>query len=570
MIINEGISQEKKQMEQANRSLLQQQRQEEDSQLSVSSSSTDSSPSPQQDHSQQQSNLPAGVEQSFKPQSTFHQGPSSRHIFTRRLSPHRLKEDQQRQVSQTTEQKTPLQRQMAFDESHTEDVKSIHSTLPEVIDPKAIPTMLKYSQSFDSKTTILPQQQRVQQLLQQHHIQHLKAGGSSSTSQSHSISQRLAHRSPSPFRTSIAIKSEPPLKYEHSVDTCQSIASARIGSSPGHEAGAYLPASVEHRRARSYSNPLSMMHFPRSSTHTTSTQSLPGSSLSSEASFMTPGTSRQGSSQGIGLFSGSLIGSSLSHLALNIPASAAVEESSSSDETVNEQLLFHSSLMPQKRKSADPAVSESPNWSRISRTIAYPTGSAATNTDPQMRLSNLTTVRCHSTTRTYNTHSPSAVGLAPSGLSSPMSIPTYIGASGSTPSSSASTSPAPLSSLSSLLELSASSPGISSSTFNPHLDTADFHISDHGMSSSHADSHCSATSLSASIDEPIPELYSFLADLEEGGMSSLTSRHGASSNHSTPLALTPKQHDQPLTPDPAYLNVPKIIDEYLDSDKDGL
>ncbi|CAG5120207.1 unnamed protein product [Candidula unifasciata] len=500
--------------------------------------------------SSQESNRQIGVEPLFQPYVAQDRSSSSSEIgHPPTVSPHHFHRHHQGQRAQTMQHKTSLRRQMAFDKSHPDDTLSNVSSHTETIIPKRTPNIQSHAQSFESKTSIFPQQQRVQQLLQQHHMQHARTESSLSAPLHYNIPQHISQRSLHPQKTSV--ESEPPLKYEHPSDV--------PGTNPS--------ASIETRRARSLSNPASMVNFPRSSTYASSSRSLPGSSRTVQTPLPTPWPSDRGSGQGLGLFSGSSIGCKISPLTLSIPASAAVEESSSSDENVNERQLFHSSLLPFKRTSADPAVTDNTQWIATSRSSTIHSGSTSFNTDPNITLSNLTTIHCLSTTRTCNTPSPSPVGLGPSGLPSPSSVSKYMGISGSTPSSSASTSPAPLSSLSSLFESSAPSPVMSSSTFSTQLDPADLHLSEHA--SSIPDSfHCSAMSLSASIDEPIPELYSFLADLEEGGMSSLSSRHGASSSHSTPLALTPRQHDQPSTPDPAYLNVPKIIDEYLDSDKE--
>ncbi|XP_059177144.1 mucin-5AC-like isoform X2 [Physella acuta] len=241
----------------------------------------------------------------------------------------------------------------------------------------------------------------------------------------------------------------------------------------------------------------------------------------------------------LGLFSGKTVSS-------EIPTTITIEDSSSSDENINEQHLF----LSQKRPATQPVFRENPKRF-IPASVPDMTSSPFSMYDPQTTLNNLTTVHCYSSTRTSN--SPSPYSMSPSSGTSPTPNMRFTGKA--TPTSSSRSSPDPLSSASSIPNFLLSSiPTCTSSV---------------PSSSSQTLAQCSSTGLTASIAEPIPEWYSFLADLQDSGLA-MTSRHGASSSHSTPLAMTPRPNDQPLTPDPSLMNVPNIIDEFLSPEDQNL
>lgn len=546
-------------MKQANISLLQQQRYQQQSQLSsTSSSSPDSSPPSQYERLHRRQLQPSGASPSQ------HKGAlsesSSTSEFSRylpNLSPPLQFEHQHHQMDQTkASTSSQLPRQTAFDTSQSMPTQKSQAALPTTSS-----VVQGHPQRFGSRIITFSKnqqqqhQQKVQQLLNQHRMQTRKAETASSAQPC------TSHEQFNVFVTGANIR----LPFDSDTGFPKvgrlesSLPSTVFGSQSGGDA----------IRPRSISQPVSVMPIHvLSDLHTRSPQSFSNTSKTLRTASGIPEPSTQHSKGYDSLYSESLSEPSSQPLSLNIPTSITIEDSSSSDENVNEQLLFLSALS-HKRPLSEPVISGEPKRSNTSASMAFT--SSVFSYDPQVTLRNLSTVHCFGLTRTSNTPSSSPLGLVPSRIPSPTPAPRFAGKTSSTPSSSATASPAPLSSLSSLLELSVSSPVLPSASFDPSAEITDAPLSNQTIGSPvPASVQCTSAGLQATIPEPIPEWYSFLADLEDGSMATFTSRHGASSSHGTPMPLTPKQQDHPPTPDPVYVNVPKIIDELLDSDDQAM
>ncbi|CAL1539298.1 unnamed protein product [Lymnaea stagnalis] len=517
MIANEEMAQKKRQMEQSRRHLQSQQLQEQQSSVNLSwsssSSSSSSSPPPlsqqretyQGSSSQYQQHVP-NIVASLQHDIQVQQGSQqgSQQLTHQLLA-----------LRQPSSGSAVLKRQMAFDMGQQLERPPVTETAPTVLTQGA-PSPLMVQMSLGRQ-----QQRPVSQIPQTSY--HAQSAGFK-THQKGTL-EHLGSR----------VRSEPPMVYGDSPQG--DLFSGDLPSDLLDLAGPNLTA-----RARSLSNPSTLVSQRRQPGFPNAVDTANPARTTSNPFGQLP------SCQSVGLFSGSLVSEKMLPLP-PIPTTITIDDSSSSDEHISETQLFRSTAP--KRTLPDQLFADSSKRSRPQQQQPAPyllsqntdlSSSAAY--DPQALLRNLTTVHCYSSTSTSNTPSP-AGSLSPA--------PRHPGKS--TPSSSTASSPAPLSSLSSMLDFPTSPLPFSTCSAS-------------SLPASHPPAvQCSSTGLSATISEPIPEWYSFLADLQDGGLSTLSARHGASSSHSTPLALTPKGVDQPATPDPTYMNVPNIIDEFLDSDE---
>ncbi|XP_005110949.2 nuclear pore complex protein DDB_G0274915 [Aplysia californica] len=595
LIVNEDLKQKKRQMEEATRSLQQQQTTHR-----VPSSSSSSSPSSSPPHAtdslhqQQQSQQWQQLQQHRQRQQQQQLGEISRDSQATLTPPQQVSNvsNPQQQLHSlrtgslpvgNTRVTPPLRRQMAVDLPQS-SMRAYNPNLEHFIGSQKL--QQKPPSTVPSADVLFPSQ-----------------------NPSGSGSANVAR-----------VRSEPPLRYEYSMDTSTNSTYCNMDTPTGLASmGFSTNLAPVSSRGRSLSNPMSMASASRPlqaasqapPSRNTLTNQQRGNMLSQ--SLTPPPGSQQAavanrrpiSHQSVGLFSGSALTGRSSLSAMNLPIT--VEDSSSSDDnSYPEQPLFRSAtILSQKRTLSDPALQmnlkrtpSSTAMAGMSSTtsttplhaagqqqqqqLSFPLGLSAPSSssvtyDPHTTLSNLTNVHCFSATRTSNTPSPAPYSFIPVGqelvggaMASPAPSSAHSHQPSTTPSSSNTPSPAPLLSLTSFLELSASSlPSTTSDEGQGHTSQTlsgvpNFLQVPRGSTLANP---CTSTGLSASISEPIPEWYSFLADLQDGGMS-LTSRHGASSGQGTPNALTPRPGDQPATPESAssssFMNVPNIIEDLLD------
>jgi hypothetical protein len=565
MIVTEDLKHQKRQMEEAKRSLHQQQQQQMRRVASSSSSSSSSGGSPplmsaRHLHQQQQSQQWRQLQQQ-----------------------HQLQQQQQQQRHQQMSRGVAL-------ESQAQQVSNISNSHPRLIAGQSA------SMSASGVRMAPPLRRQMAVDVPQTAGQSFNHFGATNTEQKLPSTNILARPSAGPMYPSPApggssssnmmrVRSEPPLRYEHSMDTSSSTLFSPVDSQGSHGSiNISTSPAPGPSRGRSLSNPMSMASVSRQLLPTsvsTSRHLLPGRHTSSVSPRPVPSATASNRhttqhSETLGLFSGSALANRSSISGLSLPVT--VEESSSSEESdVPVQPLF-SSTFGQKRTLSDPAMQQNLKRSLSQHLATTATGahnfsqssastSSSLNVDPHVTLSNLTNVHCFSGTRTSNTPSPAPYSLIPVGheqTTTASPAPSSYQQS-TTPSSSNTPSPAPLLSLNTFLEMSGASLQSAASEMTEEVQPFGSSVPNFLFSQQTPLSQCNSTGLSASIAEPIPEFYSFLADLHDTEMS-LSSRHGASSGHGTPLALTPRPNDQPATPDSSsMLNLPNIIDDLLEN-----
>ncbi|BFZ11336.1 hypothetical protein BsWGS_14375 [Bradybaena similaris] len=549
-IASEDVAMKRRQMTQLTRSLLQQ-RQQQSFQFSPSSSSSTSPDlslaSSQREHQQhRQINV---VQPQMILNDVLHK-PQIRHTIPDHVIAQR---QQQLQLQQQAAGSALLQRQLPFDHSRLQEHQSKELTpIPNTV--SSAPVSQEHMQGVMFQQSICNQKQQQHSFLQPN--QHLP----NTTLPSHGAYPSFH---PDNMRRTIQtmksqdiclprVSSEPKMKHGHSFDT------SKIFSNTRGDGNALSNMSENHRR-RSNSNPVTMESFSRPNVNITSPDDLPSSLQDFITSHSSPYQAVDQPSLGVGLFSGSVLNNKPSSSSFNIPTTIAVEDSSSSDDTINEQHLFQSSMTTHKRKVTASFLPESVKRSLASSNSAPST----TDFDAIAGLLNLENSYHFGLKTASNTSSPLSYGHVSSNAPSPAHSPRYSGLSNSTPSSCATASPAPLSSLSSVLEFSASSPRISSSTYSPALETSPSAASSlTNLSTDSLPTHYTAPAMTF-LHEPVPDWYSFLADLEDGTTSTLTTQQGASSGPS--MTSIPKQHQQSITPTQSFMNVPDIINELLNS-----
>lgn len=536
-------------MTQLTRSLLQQ-RQQQSFQFSPSSSSSTSpdlsSASSQREHQQhRQINV---VQPQMILNDVLHK-PQIHHT----IPDHVIAQGQQQlQLQQQAAGSALLQRQLPFDHSRLQEHQPKELTaIPNTV--SSAPVSQEHMQGVMFQQRLCNQKQQHSFLQPNQHLPNTTLPSHGAYSPFYADNMRRTIQTMKSQDICLPrVSSEPKMKHGHSFDT------SKISSNTRGDGSALSNMSENHRR-RSYSNPVTMESFSRPNVSITSPDDLPSSLQDFITSHSSSYQAIDQPSLGFGLFSGSVINNKPSSSSFSIPMTIAVEDSSSSDDTIDEQHLFQSSMTAHKRKVAASFLPESVKRSLASSNSAPST----TNFDPITGLLNLENSHRFGLKTSSNTSSPSSYGHVSSNAPSPAHSPRYSGLSSSTPSSCATASPAPLSSLSSILEFSASSPRISSSTYSPALETSPSAASSQtSLSSDSLPTHYTAPAMTF-LHEPVPDWYSFLADLEDGTTSSLSAQQAASSSSST--TSIPKQHQQSLTPTQSFMNVPDIISELLNS-----
>ncbi|CAG5136186.1 unnamed protein product, partial [Candidula unifasciata] len=545
MIASEEVAIKRRQMAQVTRSLLRQQQQ--NCQF-ASSSSSSTSPDLSSVSSQREYPQPRHVNL-VQPQTisdvSVHESQSHQAVPDH-LPPQRHQQlhlEQLLMYDQTSDI-SKLQKQFAFDHSKLQEHQP-KGTAPTLNHLLPAPLSQELMQDVIFQRSLCSKQQQQHTFLPPNENQQPNAtlpSHGAYTSSSNDNTPRAVMSSKCQESVLPRVNSEPHMKHGHSFDV------SRISSDTlMHDAE--LCSNSELHRKRSHSNPVTMASVSRP--NITSADDLP----SPLQDFITShSSSYQSTSQphlGFGLFSGSVINNKPSFLSFNLPTTVAMEDSSSSEDSINEQHLFQSSMNTQKRKVASPCLPENAKRSFVSPNNVVP---KFTNFDPNTGLPNLDDTHGFGLTAASSTPSPLSYGHTSSNATSPSRSPRYnSGLSNSTSSSCATASPTPLSSLSSMLDLSVSSPAISPSTYSLALEISPPLPS--------ATTHQSPGSMNTSLLDPLPDWYSFLADLEDGTPSALTHQQGTSSN--VAVTLTSKQHSQLFASNQSFMNVPDIVSEML-------
>ncbi|KAK6960619.1 hypothetical protein BgiMline_035839 [Biomphalaria glabrata] len=323
------------------------------------------------------------------------------------------------------------------------------------------------------------------------------------------------------------VHSEPPFHYEGIQQTTNYMPG--VQGSPTSSACA--SSSNVQFRARSSSNPSTFMSYRRANVNTSNPHSI--NTPKSQTATV--------SSLGLGLFSGTEVSN-------RIPSFVTADEGSSSDENIDSQELFQLSAQ-NKRLATQPLFKDSSK--RLQAVAPIQNINQSQNFDALDSFVNITNFGLSSTSS-----SPLSFGTSPIRTASPSSIK-YSGRI--TPSSTTS-SPAPSSTMSSVMEF-AQSP-LTYPSFERTSHTSSCLPPTCISSDVSADTSMPISSLAAELSASNPEpfsIYSYLDDLSNlPSLSSLFT--GDTSNQN----VTATGSNQPPASDPSYLNVPNIIDEYLD------